>query len=106
LEVLECEDTPESLVCRFSGRIDTNAANEMENSLLEKVGMADKPVVFDFSGLEYVASSFLRLCVKVVRVLGSSRLRVVGASGEIVRILEMTGFSKLMDIEPVDGEKK
>ncbi len=97
--MVEYDEVGDVLTCRFSGRVDTPAAMDMESELLDKVQGAGKPVVFDFNGLEYVASSFLRLCVKVVRILGSAKLKVVGASEEIRHILEMTGFAKLMDIE-------
>jgi len=103
-DVVDYDDGVDALICRFSGRIDTNAALSIEDALLDKVQRAGKPVVFDFDGLEYVASSFLRLCVKVVRMMGSERLKVVGSSEEIRRIFEMTGFSKLMDMEPVEGD--
>jgi len=102
--MVEYDDGADALRCHFTGRIDTNAAMAMEGELLDKIQTAGKPVVFDFAGLEYVASSFLRLCVKVVRVLGAAKLKVTGASEEIRRVFDMTGFSKLMDFEPLSGD--
>ena len=93
------EKKGEELICRFSGRMDTTAAMSAEDELIDKAQHAGVPVVFDFTDLEYVASSFLRSCVKVVRVAGSTKIKVIGASEEILRIFDMTGFGKLMNIQ-------
>jgi anti-anti-sigma factor len=94
------ENEGETLVCRFSGKMDTETSMRLEDELIDKVQHAGGPVMFDFTNLEYVASSFLRSCVKVVRVAGETKIKVVGASEDILHILEMTGFDKLMDIYP------
>ncbi|MCK5844906.1 MAG: STAS domain-containing protein, partial [Victivallales bacterium] len=77
----------------------TATSMSVEDELIDKVQQADAPVAFDFNELDYVASSFLRSCVKVVRVAGPTKIKVIGASEDILRILEMTGFGKLMEIE-------
>ena len=97
--MLEFKTEEEKLICSFSGRIDTKSTMEIEDELIEKVQHAGKPVVFDFANLEYIASSFLRLCVKAARVIPHSKLTVINASEDILHILEMTGFDKLMDIK-------
>ena len=96
--MLDYEKRENGFVCKFSGRMDTAAAMSSEDELIDQVQHADAPVIFDFTDLEYVASSFLRSCVKVVRV-APGKIKVVGASDEIARIFDMTGFAKLMDFE-------
>lgn len=93
------EKGDEEFVCRFSGRMDTTASMSVEDELIDKAQHAGVPIIFDFTELEYVASSFLRSCVKVARVAGSTKIKVVGASEEILRILDMTGFDKLFNIQ-------
>ena len=98
--MVEYKSEDEKLICCFEGRIDTAATMELENELIDKVQHAKCPVIFDFANLEYIASSFLRTCVKAARVVpGHSRLTVVNASENILHILKMTGFDKLMDIK-------
>ena len=97
--MLVYEKGDDRFTCRFSGRMDTTAAMSVEDELIDKVQHAGMPVVFDFTELEYVASSFLRSCVRVVRVAGSTKIKIIGASDEIIRIFDMTGFGKLMDIQ-------
>ncbi len=98
--MVEYKSEDEKLICYFAGRIDTAATMELEDELIDQVQHAKCPVVFDFANLEYIASSFLRSCVKAARVVaGHSKLTVVNASESILHILTMTGFDKLMDIK-------
>ena len=87
------------LECVFHGRIDTKAAEELEGDLLNNVQLSKGVLVFNFADLDYVASAFLRSCVKVARVAAPRRVKVVHASKEILHVFEMTGFDKLMEIE-------
>jgi len=96
---VEYKEADGKFICIFSGRIDTAAATELEEELIDRVQHTHDPVVFDFSKLEYVASAFLRTCVKLARITGSSKIRVIKASEDIRHIFSMTGFDKLMDIE-------
>ena len=98
VEMVDYEKREDGFVCKFSGRMDTAAAMSAEEEFVDRVQHADAPVILDFTDLEYVASSFLRSCVKVVRV-APGKIKVVGASDEIARIFDMTGFAKLMDFE-------
>ncbi len=88
-----------NLVCVFHGRIDTKAAEELENGLLDKIQLTKVQVVFDFADLEYVASAFLRSCVKVARLTSPRKVRIVNASKDILHVFQMTGFDKLMELE-------
>ena len=90
-------------ICTFSGRIDTAAAMGIENDLLDNVQHARAPVVFEFADLEYVASAFLRICVKVARVAGPTKVKVINASKDILHVFTMTGFDKLMDMDHEEG---
>jgi anti-anti-sigma factor len=89
----------DSLICVFSGRLDTVDTGKIENELLDKIQHCGMKVIFDFSKLEYVASMFLRLSVKAARITGANKIKVIHASDDIKHIFTMTGFDKLMDIE-------
>ena len=97
--MIEYKSEDGKFTCVFSGRIDTASAMALENELLDKIQRAGAPVVFDFKDLEYVASAFLRICVKVARVAGATRVKVINASADILHVFKMTGFDKLMDME-------
>jgi len=87
------------LNCVFFGRIDTAEAGNIENELIDQIQHCGTPVIFDFSDLEYIASMFLRVCVKAARVVHCGKIKIVNAHKDIKHIFEMTGFDKLMEIE-------
>ena len=89
----------DSFICVFGGRLDTADTGKIEDELLDKIQHCGLNVVFDFTNLEYVASMFLRLCVKAARITAGNKIKVINANDEIKHIFSMTGFDKLMDIE-------
>jgi anti-anti-sigma regulatory factor len=53
------------LVFHFQGPLDSATCQELEAEILAKVRAAQSLVVFDLQGVEYVASTFLRLCLVI-----------------------------------------
>jgi len=101
--MLEYKKEDGKFICIFSGRIDTASAMEIENDFLDNIQRAGVPILFDFSDLEYVASAFLRICVKVARVAGPTKVKVINASKDILHVFSMTGFDKLLDMDHEEG---
>jgi len=97
--MVEYIKSDENLKCVFSGRINTADAESLENDLIDNIQHCGTNVIFDFSDLEYVASMFLRVCVKAARVVSSGKIKVINAHDDIKHIFEITGFDKLMEIE-------
>ena len=97
--MIEYKSADGKFTCVFSGRIDTAGAMALENEMLDKIQRAGAPVIFDFTDLEYVASAFLRICVKVARIAGPKKVKVINASKDILHVFKMTGFDKLMDMD-------
>jgi anti-sigma B factor antagonist len=101
--MVEYRKEDDKFICIFTGRIDTSSAMDIENDLLDNIQRAGVPIIFDFSNLEYVASAFLRTCVKVARVAGATKVKVLNASKDILHVFTMTGFDKLMDMDHEEG---
>lgn len=97
--MIEYKTEDGKFICTFHGRIDTAAAMDLEDDFLDKIQHAGMPIVFDFADLEYVASAFLRTCVKVARMAGPTKVKIINASKDLLHVFTMTGFDKLMDLE-------
>ena len=56
-------------------------------------------LVFDFAGLEYIASAGLRVLLEAKKLMDSKdgKFTVRNVSGEIMHILDITGFSDMLD---------
>ncbi len=87
------------LLCVFEERLDTVNCMNFEKELLGKVQEMKSPVVFDLTKVEYIASSFLRICFQVVKEAGAGNLSLVNVSPEIKKVFKIAGVDKLMKID-------
>lgn len=88
-----------NVAIKLAGELDTAAAPELEAALDNALPEA-KTLVFDLSGLEYIASSGLRLILraqKLMKTQGSMKLVNVGAS--VQEVFDITGFTDFLTIE-------
>ena len=88
-------------VATLSGWLDTNEASKFLEDIKVLDANIDKSIVIDCKDLEYICSLALRGLLKMKKESaakgGSLVLRNV--AGEVEKILTMTGFVKLFDIE-------
>ena len=88
-------------VATLSGWLDTNEASKFLEDIKVLDANIDKSIVIDCKELEYICSLALRGLLKMKKESaakgGSLVLRNV--AGEVEKILTMTGFVKLFDIE-------
>ena len=86
------------IVCKFEGRMDTSKCLEAEQEVLENIEGA-KSVVFDLSGVEYIASSFLRLCGKVAHKTGIDNYSIINATPPVRKVFKIAGLSERLNLE-------
>ena len=88
-------------VATLSGWLDTNEASKFLEDIKVLDANINKSIVIDCKELEYICSLALRGLLKMKKESaakgGSLVLRNV--AGEVEKILTMTGFVKLFDIE-------
>lgn len=92
------------IVCKFSGNMDTDSCMDIEKqltALFEKHGPEGRklPFEFDLGEVNYVASSFLRLCVKAAKSLGTDNVSVVKVTPMVKKVFKIAGFSELLRVE-------
>ncbi len=81
----------------LSGRIDSNNAHTVEEKLLQEIAGRNLPVVLDASKLEYISSAGLRILLRIRKT--NPDLKMINVNSDVFEILEMTGFTEMMDIE-------
>lgn len=82
----------------LSGRIDSGNASQTEQSINEQLaGKGSVPVVIDATDLAYISSAGLRVLLRIKK--SYPQLRITGVNSEVYEILEMTGFTEIMDVE-------
>ena len=91
------EYTEHEAVIYLSGRIDSNNAPVAEQQILsclkERKG---QHVSLDFGELEYISSAGLRVILHIRKMIPD--LSIINVSTEIYDILDMTGFTQMMDV--------
>ncbi|MBR4158199.1 MAG: anti-sigma factor antagonist [Oscillospiraceae bacterium] len=90
--------TNQGIEITLTGRIDSNNAHEAEAEISAlAAGHGDLPVVIDALGLEYISSAGLRVLLHLKKM--NPQLRITNVSSEVYEILDMTGFTQMMDVE-------
>lgn len=86
------------LTIHLEGRVDSDNAAETEREITEAVENAPGASVrLDAEKLEYISSAGLRVLMKLCRRT-EKKIPVENVSPEVYEILEMTGFTELLDV--------
>ena len=86
------------LTIAFQGKIDSSNAPALEGEI-QKI-TAENPassIVLDFDGLEYTTSAGLRVILRLRQQVSDTS--IINASPEVYDILDMTGFTDMMQVQ-------
>ena len=83
--------------CVFSGRMDTTQCLEAERDVMHSIEGA-RQIVFDLKDVDYIASSFLRLCGKASYRVGSGNFSIVNADIEVRKIFSVAGLAERLNV--------
>ena len=82
----------------LKGRIDSVNAEQIETELTGiRAANPAKAVILDLEGLDYISSAGLRVILRLKQAV--SRTSLVNVRHDIYEILDMTGFTEMMEIE-------
>ncbi len=94
------ENNGGELTVRVIGRLDTVTAPSLEGTLGERLDGVTA-LVFDLAEMSYTSSAGLRIFLKAQkRMRTQGTMKLIHVRREIMEILEMTGFTELMTVEP------
>ena len=96
---LESDITDEpTLICAFTERLDTARCLEIEEELFNKVRESKAPLVFNLQGVDYVASGFLRMCLRAAKEVGLGNFSVINVHPNVKKVFKIAGFDKQISI--------
>jgi anti-anti-sigma factor len=87
-------------VFSMEGRIDTQAATDMDQALLSAVSAGNHNMVVDMSGVDYISSAGLRALAAVLvksRAEGGD-MKLASLNVRVTRIFRIIGFDVLMSV--------
>lgn len=100
---MEFSEDKNTLTCRFDGDLNSTICSDIEQPLRERIGafLADQDhprLVFDLSGVRYISSAFLRLCLCHCKAVGVGNFQVTNPSPEVAHVFAIAGFTEMMRI--------
>ncbi|MGL4943024.1 MAG: STAS domain-containing protein [Thermoguttaceae bacterium] len=101
--LLTFEEDKNTFRCRFAGELNSDRCSEIESELATAITRSitaepSRRLVFDLSGVPYISSAFLRLCLFYCKKLGTEKFAIEGASSDLKKVFEIAGFTELMKV--------
>jgi anti-anti-sigma factor len=94
--MVKTEKVDGKLVCTFPERMDTQACEAHGPQLEAQIASAQEPITFDLDGVIYVASSFLRICLRALKTNGPERFAVKNVNPEVKKVFQMAGMDSYL----------
>ena len=86
------------LFLTLEGHIDSNNAPQAETEILSMMeGQEPAEIMIDAKDLTYISSAGLRVLLRVRKL--NENLKILNVNSEVYEILEMTGFTELLNVE-------
>ena len=88
-----------SLCLALEGRLDTNTAPELENTIKGAIDGVEE-LTIDMADLDYLLSAGLRVLLGAQKIMNKQgSMRVIHVNDTIMEIFEVTGFADILTIE-------
>ena len=86
----------------FIGRMDYLASGELNEIIhsepLIKNRNAEDSIIFDIGGVEYIASSFIRICVIYAKLAGKGKFSIVNCQPLVKKTFKISGLDEMLNI--------
>lgn len=95
------EEIDGKFVATLDGEMDTAAALEVEEILKPLYQSNGKDVIIDCKGLEYIASSGLRILLSILKGAKAtgSKVTLSNVNDDIKNVFKLTGFISIFEFE-------
>ena len=99
---VDYNDEKKLITLVFAGRLDTQTTHQI-NELLEvepvmKNRMGEEQIVVDLKDVEYVASAFIRTCVRIAQEAGSGRFAIIHCQPFVRKTFKISGLDEVLNI--------
>jgi len=88
--------SPDGVRFVFKGRLDSAACALYETSVVSCNERSGKKVVFDMKDVAYVASAFLRICLRVAKDPAGGGLKLVNVTPAVKMVFKIAGIDNLV----------
>ena len=95
------QNNPENIHVIMSGSLDTLASEKVEPSVKELESLSSKPITIDCNALDYIASSGLRILLRLRKACAANgqKVTLAGINENVMEVLQITHFDKMFIIK-------
>ncbi len=95
------EQLEDRYLVTLEGELDTVAAADVEKTLQPLYTTNGKDVIINCEGLEYIASSGLRILISILKgaKAGGSKVVMKNMNEDIKSVFKLTGFINIFEVE-------
>jgi anti-anti-sigma factor len=90
------------LTATFVGRLDTIAVQKLSEviqvNLPLKNGKSEDKIVFNLLDVDYISSSFIRICVNVAKQAGPGQFSIVHCQPFIKKTFKISGLDDILNV--------
>ena len=95
-------DEEKLITLSFQGHMDTVATGKATDIIQNEPAMQnikpDDKVVFDLKDVDYVASSFIRICISHAKMAGSGRFSIANSQPFVKKTFKISGLDDILNI--------
>ena len=94
------------LDCCFEGKLDTVMSLEFQPIIAEEIANCQKKkpgaglkVCFDFEKVDFITSTFIRVCVASAKTVGKENFSIINTNPLIKKTLKIAGLDEQLNVE-------
>jgi len=95
------------LVFKFTGRLDTNVSLKVSDQITSKIEEiidpnselpADYNILFNLEEVNYIASSFIRICISTARKIKKGNFFIINSNPFIKKTFKIAGLDEMLNV--------
>lgn len=105
--VFDLDRHEKRFLCKFTGRLDTNACLKIADDFNLKLSEITEPgqeiihgyrIVFDLKEVSYIASSFIRICVNTAKKSEKGNFSIINSDPFIKKTFKIAGLDETLKV--------
>jgi anti-anti-sigma factor len=86
----------------FAGRLDTQAVEKLSAvihiNIPVKDGKSEDTIIFDLRDVEYISSTFIRICVAIAKQAGPGQFSIIHCQPFIKKTFKISGLDDILNV--------
>ncbi len=97
------------LTCHFTGRLDANTSVILCDEMCGKIHtmkgvddpevLLDDSIIFDMTGVNYIASSFIRICVNAAKQVRKGNFSIINCDPFLKKTFKIAGLDDILNVK-------